>query len=261
MTPILFAILFIAQAAPERILVIHTPSGAITERQSKLYRAHLKLELIKRDGLRLAEGSMPAGDPAECAREPNCLAQLASATGADTVVFARTARLGGDSVMTMKRLRLGSGEIEQTATRQVAGSNGQEMLSEIGPMVAEIFPQQPLREGVTEGVVRDDVLRWEPPPLKPWVFWTSAGATVVSGALIGVFAVQKSNAESDFDALLNRPVVDGTALVDAGERASSASRRTNAMIGVTAGLAVTTAIVAYFTDWHAARDKPLLEMQ
>lgn len=261
MTPIVLATLLVAQAAPERVLLIHTPSGAITERQSKLYRAHLKLELAKHADLRLAEGALPTGDQTECVREPNCLAQLASSTGADTVLFARTARLGSDSVVTMKRLRLGSGEIEQTTTRQVSGSNGEEMLAEIGPMVTEIFPQQALREGVREGVVRDDVRRWAPPPLKPWVFWTGAGATAISGALIAVFAVQKHNAESDFQDLLNGPVVDGTALVEASQRARSASHRTNATIGITAGLAVTTAIVAYFTDWNTARDKPLLEMQ
>ena len=251
--------LVVTQTEAERVLVIHTPSGAITERQSKLYQAHLRLELAKHDGVMLAQGSLPAGNQDECVKEPTCLAQLASSTGADTVVFARTARLGEDSVVTMKRLRIASGVIEQTATRQLEGGNGEEMLTAIGPMVTELFPREALRTGTSEGVSREHVVRWSPPPLKPWVFWTSAGATVVSGALIGVFAAQKADAQNDFDdAIQSGAVVNGARLREIQDRAENAATRTNVFIGVTAGLAATTAIIAYFTDWHADRDSVLL---
>jgi hypothetical protein len=97
--------------------------------------------------------------------------------------------------------------------------------------------------------------------VRPWVFWTGAGATAVSGALIGVFAVQKHNAVNDFhrDIAAAAPSVVGSTLVADQQRAQSAAHHVNIMIGVTAGLAATTAILAYFTDWHSARDAALLD--
>jgi hypothetical protein len=258
-TAALFAVIVLA-APTERVLAIHTPSGDISARQAGLFEAHLRLELAKHQGLevvRRTPGDAETPD-SSCVEKPTCLTQLAKGVGADIVVFARTARLQNDSVVTMKRLRIVTGEIEQTTTRSLSGGDGQEMLIALGPMVAELFPDRPIVSGNMTGVTRDDVVRWTPPPVKPWMFWTAAGATVAGAACIAVFAIQKSNAESDFRELTQQDVVAGLALKDAADRANAWKNRTNVAIGATAGLAITTAILGYFTDWDRGRDTELL---
>ncbi len=259
-TALLLAVLAIAPA--ERVLAVHTPSGDIDARQAGLFEAHLRIELSKHQGLEVVRAA-PAESPmdAQCAEKPTCLAQLAKGVGADIVVFARTARLQGDSVVTMKRLRILTGEIEQTATRSIEGGNGGEMLVALGPMVAELFPERPIVSGAQTGVTRDDALRWSPPPVKPWMFWTGVGATAASAACIGFFAYKKSDSERQWNDTVNAGTpggVPGDTLVDIGNSAQRWRDRTNIAIGTTIGLGITTAILGYFTDWDRARDTQLL---
>lgn len=250
----------LAVPPPERVLIIHTPSGDITPRQAGLFEAHLRLEIEKRVGLTVVQRAPQdeGTDDASCVEKPTCLAQLAKGLGADIVVFARTARIAGDSVVTMKRLRILTGEIEQTTTRSLTGGDGQEMLAAIGAMTAQLFPERSTVDGALIGVANSDVVRWTPPPVKPWMFWTGVGATAAGVACVVVFSVQKSNAEQDFRDLTNQQVVAGIELRDAIDRANSARNHANIAIGATAGLAVTTAILGYFTDWHRERDTELL---
>ncbi len=256
---LLFAVL--ATAPAERVLAIHTPSGDISSRQAGLFEAHLRIELSKHQGLEVVRPTPQEQGPEDkqCVEKPECLASLAKGVGAEIVVFARTARLAGDSVVTMKRLRILTGEIEQTTTRSLVGGDGQEMLIAIGPMVAELFPDRPIISGAMTGVTRDDVLRWTPPPVKPWMFWTAVGATAVSASCIAIFAIQKSKAEDDFqELLLQGGPVGGVELREVTDRAERWKDRTNVAIGTTIGLGVTTAILGYFTDWNRERDTELL---
>ncbi len=260
------AVLLVAVLATppaERVLVVHTPSGDITARQAGLFEAHLRIELSKHQGLEVARKapSETSTNDASCVEMPTCLAQLAKGVGADIVVFARTARLAGDSVVTMKRLRILTGEIEQTSTRSIEGGDGQQMLIAIGPMVTELFPERPIISGAMTGVTRDDVVRWTPPPVKPWMFWTAAGATAVSAGCLAFFVIKNNQAEDQWNDVVNAgdPAgVPGDVLVKIGDDAKRWNDRANVAIGTTIGLGVTTAILGYFTDWGRERDTALL---
>ncbi|HSI06039.1 MAG: hypothetical protein ACAI38_05775 [Myxococcota bacterium] len=258
---LLFAVL--ATAPAERVLAVHTPSGDITPRQAGLFEAHLRIELSKHQGVEVVRhsGSETSPTDASCVEKPTCLAQLAKGVGADIVVFARTARLAGDSVVTMKRLRILTGEIEQTSTRSIQGGDGQQMLIAIGPMVTELFPERPIISGAMTGVTRDDVVRWTPPPVKPWMFWTALGATAASGGVAIFCVLKQSDAERQWNDTVNAGGpggVPGDTLVDIGQTAERWKDRSNIAIGTTIGLGVTTAILAYFTDWNRERDTELL---
>lgn len=261
-TALVLAIL--ATAPAERVLAVHTPSGEINERQAGLFEAHLRIELSKHQGLEVIRAA-PAADKSaldeKCVEKPTCLAQLAKGVGADIVVFARTARLEGDSVVTMKRLRILTGEIEQTSTRSIEGGKGGEMLVALGPMVSELFPDRPIISGAQTGVTRDDAMRWTPPPVKPWMFWTGVGATAASAVCIGIFAYKKSDTERQWNDTVNAGTpggVPGDTLVDIGNSAERWKDRTNIAIGTTIGLGITTAILGYFTDWDQKRDVQLM---
>ena len=258
---LLFAVL--ATAPAERVLAIHTPSGDITPRQAALFEAHLRIELSKHEGLEVVRRNDAERSPedASCVEKPTCLSQLAKGVGADIVVFARTARLAGDSVVTMKRLRILTGEIEQTSTRSIQGGDGQQMLIAMGPMVTELFPDRPIISGAMTGVTREDVVRWSPPPVKPWMFWTALGTTAASGGVAIFCAIRQSEKERQWNDTVNAGApggVPGDTLVDISQSAERWKDRTNIAIGATIGLGVTTAILAYFTDWHRDRDTELL---
>lgn len=260
-TALVLAIL--ATAPTERVLTIHTPSGDIDERQAGLFEAHLRIELAKHQGLEVVRATAAESSALDeqCVEKPACLARLAQGVGADIVVFVRTARLGGDSIVTMKRLRILTGEIEQTSTRSIEGGKGGEMLVALGPMVTELFPGRMVVSGAQTGVTRDDALRWSPPPVKPWMFWTGVGATAVSAGCIGIFAYKSHEAKQRWDDTVNGSApgnVPGEVLVDAGGDAERWARRTNIAIGTTIGLGVGTAILGYFTDWNEGRDVQLM---
>jgi len=98
-----------------------------------------------------------------------------------------------------------------------------------------------------------------PPPIPRSVFYSSLGATVALGAVTiwsgidanrGVsayeFAAQNAHSPGINNAVSPTPAEQAQALLDEGQQKE---RRTNILIGVTASMGVTTAVLGVFTNW------------
>lgn len=98
-----------------------------------------------------------------------------------------------------------------------------------------------------------------PPPVPKWAFFSSLGATAALGAVTiwsgidanrGVSAYETAARNANSPGINNgtspTPAERAEALLDEGR---SKERRTNILIGVTAGIAATTVVLGVFTDW------------
>lgn len=145
-----------------------------------------------------------------------------------------------------------------TVTDQVSGTAGEtKTLSFERPEGPPI--DQPPRETDPEGPIGVD-----PDPIdessgiSPAVFFTGLALTVGAGAVLAWSGVDTLNTRDDYEAAAaeERAMGDLTfprasELLDDGQKAE---RRTNAMIGVTAGLGAVTLLTAIFTDWGGSDD-------
>jgi hypothetical protein len=98
-----------------------------------------------------------------------------------------------------------------------------------------------------------------PPPIPRSAFYTSLAATLAFGAVTvwsgvdanrGVsayeFAARNAQSPGINDTVSPTPAEQAQALLDEGQHKE---RRTNILIGVTASMAVTTAVLGVFTNW------------
>jgi len=99
-----------------------------------------------------------------------------------------------------------------------------------------------------------------PPPRVPrWAFFSSLGATVALGAVTVWSGIDANNGVSAYESAArtaNSPGINGGGSPTPQEQAQSLleegrnkERRTNILIGVTAGMAATTAVLGVFTNW------------
>lgn len=97
------------------------------------------------------------------------------------------------------------------------------------------------------------------PPVPRWAFLSSLGATVALGAVTVWSGVDANRGVSDYEAAARTanspginnggsptPVEQAQSLLEEGRQKE---RRTNILIGVTAGMAVSTAVLGVFTNW------------
>lgn len=197
-----------------------------------------------------------------CSEDTACLAEIAGALGVDQLVSGQLLRVDNSMVFLTRRIDQRRAHVLGTVDRRLqASSGGEEVLAAVGPAVEELFPNRPLREGVTRGVPPDMALRLNPPPLPTWTVWTGAGAAVVAAAVGGVFRILAYKDEQSFkdtvDCAMNE-TQSGRALVDLGNSAERNALYSNgAFIG--AGVfAVASGVMALFADWHgyAEQSKP-----
>lgn len=98
-----------------------------------------------------------------------------------------------------------------------------------------------------------------PPPIPRWSFFTSLGTTVALGAVTIWSGLDAKNGVTAYEAAARTanspginaggsptPAEEAQALLEDGR---SKERRTNILIGVTAGMAATTAVLGVFTNW------------
>jgi hypothetical protein len=98
-----------------------------------------------------------------------------------------------------------------------------------------------------------------PPPVPRWAFYSSLGATLVLGAVSvwsGVDANRGVDAYESAARTASSPGINASGSPTPADQAQSLyqegqrkERRTNILIGVTAGMAVATAVLGVFTDW------------
>ena len=98
-----------------------------------------------------------------------------------------------------------------------------------------------------------------PPPVPRWAFFSSLGATVALGAVAAWSGIDANKGVSAYEAAARdasspginnggspTPQEQAQALLEEGRQKE---RRTNILIGVTAGMAATTAVLGVFTNW------------
>ncbi len=105
-----------------------------------------------------------------------------------------------------------------------------------------------------------------PPPIPRWTFFTSLGTTVALGAVTIWSGLDAKNGVTQYEAAARTanspginaggsptPAEEAQALLEDGR---SKERRTNILIGVTAGMAATTAVLGVFTNWKKESREP-----
>lgn len=105
-----------------------------------------------------------------------------------------------------------------------------------------------------------------PPPVPRWAFFSSLGATVALGAVTIWSGIDANNGVDAYEAAAQTanspgintlgsptPAEQAQALLEEGQQKE---RRTNILIGVTAGMAVTTAVLGVFTNWKGESREP-----
>ena len=98
-----------------------------------------------------------------------------------------------------------------------------------------------------------------PPPVPRWAFFSSLGATVALGAVTAWSGIDANKGVSAYESAARSasspgintggsptPQDQAEALLEEGRQKE---RRTNILIGVTAGMAATTAVLGVFTNW------------
>ena len=113
--------------------------------------------------------------------------------------------------------------------------------------------------GATENVALAAPAPPSPPPVPRWAFFSSLGATVALGAVTAWSGVDANKGVSAYESAARSasspginnggsptPQEQAQALLDEGREKE---RRTNILIGVTAAMAATTAVLGVFTNW------------
>ncbi len=194
-----------------------------------------------------------------CEENEACLAEIAGALGVDELVSGSLSKVEGSHVMVIRRIDQNRAKVVGTVDKRLKAESGQEFLAAVGPSVEELFPEYPVREGVTRGVPRDVALRLDPPPLPKWAFWTTAGAAAATAVAGGLFAYLAHDSEKQWNDTVSAGTpggVPGDTLVDIGNTAESRARTANVLFISSGVLAVSAGVMALFTDWHGYRDQP-----
>lgn len=244
-----------------RVAVSELQGDGIEPRQAAIVSEALLLELRKRSGVSvLALEEVRAMIELEaqkqtlgCAGDGSCLAEIVDALGADVVVVATATVVGDGSVFGLKRLEPKSAQARQV-TRRLERAGGEELLAAIGPAVDELFAEHPLRPGQVSGVEPELALRINPPPLPPWVFWTT---TVAAGALavatVGAGAAHLS-ARTTFSVQGAADIVDGAALKQTEGVIAGSALGFWVGVGATSVVVAAAGVEALFVDWRGHRE-------
>ncbi|HEY4220322.1 MAG TPA: hypothetical protein VGO62_03250, partial [Myxococcota bacterium] len=148
--------------------------------------------------------------------DASCIAEIAEALGVDGVVIGNLAVVGDGITIGLKHIDQHSATTLGQSTRRLNGSDPADVLAALGPMVQELFPDVPLKPGLSRGVAPEVSLRIHPPPLQPWVFWSLGGvsaAAVATGAVFTTWnALAYSAAVDKADASIKGPAIPGSDL-------------------------------------------------
>lgn len=189
----------------------------------------------------------------------SCLGDLADALGADILVTARLAAVDDSEMVSFRRFEMANAAIRGVDRRFERG-NGEAFLASIGPAVAELFPDTPLRDGAVRGVEKEAALRLNPPPIPAWAFYASgalAGAALATGAVAGsISAALKDSAQQRVNES-SKLVISGAELERDLANARSSALVANIAFVSTGALIVATGVLGLFTDFEGYADDTL----
>lgn len=186
--------------------------------------------------------------------DESCAAEIAEALGVDGIVIGNLAVIAGQRVFGLRRIDQREAKTLGQVSQRLDDAGGEEFLAAIGPAVAQLFAEFPLRAGVERGVPKAVGMRLNPPPLPPAVFWTVAGTTaavgVTTAAVLGVnVATWRQNTVKLANATASNPA-DGRELKSEQDLIDQTFWASLALgSGVALGTGAAT-VVALFTDWN-----------
>jgi hypothetical protein len=246
----------------QRVAVTDLDAGDVDPRLVRVATEALLTELRKLKGVAIiGSDEIRAMLEAEaqrqlvgCEEESGCLAEIAGALGADVLLVGAITDVGEERLLALKRIDQRKATVAQAYTARLSQAGGEEVLAAIGPAVEELFPEVPLREGKERGVGPELRLRLDPPPVKTWVFTTTAvsagAATVIAGAALGTWAI----AHGQYRVEEEKGLTPGGATNFGTLQTLSGVVNTSAGIAIGAGvlagaLTVTSVTLIPFVDW------------
>ena len=185
-----------------------------------------------------------------CDADDQCLAEIAGALGVDELLTGKLFEGADGRSMTIKRIDQRRAEIVQTFSKRLEMSNGEEFLLAVGEAVETLFPQRPLKEGMTRGVDEKAVLRLSPPPIPTWATYTTFAAGLLAASVASYAYLQGQSLDDEVLSL-----ADGQNPIPA-ERWSDAltdyqnyQQLNQVSLYTSGGLLLTGAMMSFFTDW------------
>jgi hypothetical protein len=250
-------------AAPRRltrIVVYDLVSEEIAPKQMALVTASLMAEIRKLKnvsvvGMEEVRAMLSAAEQQQAAHcmDDSCLVNIAGALGAQLVIAGSVGRVGESTVFTAKRINMSSASVDESVSRRMRGGSGEELLEALGPAVETLFPDFELRPGTVRGVPAEQVARFNPPPLAPWMTLSAAGTSVVLGLTAGTFYVRQKMAESDYRALMKKSTTEGVRALQLKplEQKANSSHSSAVIFGSSAAVVLAASGLMYvYTDWH-----------
>jgi hypothetical protein len=201
--------------------------------------------------------------------ESSCLAEIAEALGADVLITGSMIAVAKQVQLAWKRIEPATASVTQTYTKSVlvpdgetelsgASAGAEEILALIGPAVAQLFPDLPLRPNTTRGVDPALALRLNPPPLDPWVMQTtavvSAVALLATGSAGVLWAVSAANLQSTYDGA-KAARVSADQVIAQQQQTSISNTAFWVGVGVTVVTAAATGVLVPFTDFAGMREQ------
>jgi hypothetical protein len=185
----------------------------------------------------------------------SCLVEIADAVGVDTIVVGSLARVGNETVLGLKRIDQRDAKASGT-TRRVPTGDGEEVLALVGPAVADVFPDVPLRTGETRGVSAETARRLNPPPLPAFVPFALGGVAIVALVATTGAAVLWQVKQAEYKDIAAGKTIDGSALVSAGNDAVILERSMWTLLGAAVVLSAATAVSIPFTNFEPDEEAP-----
>ena len=223
-------------------------SHALTAELRKLQRT----SVVSTDEIRAMLEHEANKEMLACEGGTSCLAEVADALGVDVLITGTIARVGEEHIFSLKRIDPSGQTSAQQVTKRFVAGNGEEILSAIGPAVATLFPDAPLKSGMQRGVDKEVARRLNPPPLKPWVVVTggvAAGACALVAGGAAAFNAALTNDLASYKQTAN-PFVTRT-FAEKADAVDDTALTTWIAGASFAVVAAATGVAALFTDFDA----------
>lgn len=192
-----------------------------------------------------------------CSEEASsCMEELAGAVGADELLTLDLTLVGRTYALTARRFDMRQAKVLQTHLAQFEQRDGEELLAIIGPTVSALYPERPLKPGAVRGVEAAVIRRLNPPPLPRWLFFTTAGLALASGAGgAGFFGLSQDLRNRHQGLAAQSLVAPVSAATLRDYEADSRQHFATATIffAVAGGLALAALVETFFTDWQNDR--------
>jgi hypothetical protein len=185
--------------------------------------------------------------------DESCLAEIADSLGVDGIVIGDIANVSGQMVFGMKRIDQRSAKTVASSTKQLPEASGEAVLAQVGPVVAELFPDVPLRPGAVRGVDKALARKLNPPPIPVWGFGAAAAGTALVALVAAGAGAFNLYLVDDYQKFLTgsvtTPVPGKDVTAKAGAITTSGVVALSAL-GATVVAGAGLGVMSLFTDWY-----------